>query len=74
MADGRGYRGESIRVDRVYEKSRLEESVLASAYELLVPTQRWDLGRKRQPMALQTEGPNCGDSINSEEESRRGFG
>lgn len=34
---------EGVRVERIHERSRVEEAVLASVYELLAPTQRWGL-------------------------------
>ena len=48
MAGERTDGGEGLRVERVHERSRVEEAVLASVYELLVPIQRWGLHRNRQ--------------------------
>jgi len=74
MAEGKGFRGDGIRVDRIYERSRIEEAVLASAYEVLVPTQRWGLVPNRQRMILWPESSSRGISVQREAELRLRFG
>ena len=73
MAEESASRGEEIRVDRIYERSRIEETVLASTYELLVPTQRW-VPHRQGAIPARSDRSSCGGPIQFEEESWRGFG
>ena len=74
MAGGKGSRDRTLRVERAYERSRLEEEIVASAYESLVPTRRLMLGSGCQPAPRGAEDPNSGCSGYCEERSWRGVG
>jgi hypothetical protein len=74
MAGGRGSGDRTLRVERVYERSRLEEETMASAYESLVPTRRLMLGSGCQPAPRGAEDPNGGLSGRCEERAWRGVG
>lgn len=74
MAGRKGSGDRTIRVERVYERSRLEEEIVASAYESLVPTRRLMLGSGCRPAPRGAEDPNSGCSGHCEERAWRGVG
>lgn len=67
MAGDRRSRGGPVGVGRIYEKSRLEVSLLASAYEIVVPIRRLELGGIRESTPGQGEVRKRGVSVDSEE-------